>query len=472
MSSEIRVRFAPSPTGALHIGGVRTALFNYLFAKKNDGKFFLRIEDTDLSRTQEGAEEHIKNSLEWLGLSWEKQVIRQSDQRDLYLHHAKQLIDQKKAYYAFDTPEDLSRLRDELQEQKSAHQHYNALVRVRMRNSLTLPEEEVKDLLEKGVPRVIRFKIDPRHSYAFDDLLRKKIKGHGSALEDKILIKSDGMPTYHFAHVVDDHKLGISHVIRGEEWLPSTPLHGLIYKALEWDLPSWVHLPLILDPHGRGKLSKRNLNANDELPLYLQEWQGIKGFKELGFLPEAVINFLGSLGYRPGPSEEEFFSLTDLEKAFSLSGLAKTSVKYDFAKALWFNEHYIQSCSPDKLLALLQVLIRSRPSKDKVLDPKLQKLLQDENKTRKICELMQKRVHRLPLILENFPLLRTLSEEEKTKYTADIKSLLHNQIPPTWKKQEKAKRMRELRRVLTGQEQGPDLKGLLQCWGESQIFTS
>lgn len=353
----VRVRFAPSPTGALHIGGVRTALFNYLLAKKLGGTFVLRIEDTDQSRFVPGAEDYIKAALEWCGIVAEESPwvggkfapYRQSERKEIYMQYAQQLLDAGHAYYAFDTSEELDEMRERLKETKSVHQQYNVVTRMSMKNSITLPEEEVKSRLENGDPYVIRLKVPMKDEIRVNDIIRGWVKVHSSTLDDKILMKSDGMPTYHLANVVDDHLMEITHVIRGEEWLPSAPTHVLLYKFLGWEdsMPQFAHLPLILKPDGNGKLSKR---AADQagFPIFPLSWKDpesgeiSKGFKEEGYLPNALVNFLAFLGWNPG-TEQEIFSMDQLVDAFSLEKVNKAGTKFDVDKIKWYNQQYVKA---------------------------------------------------------------------------------------------------------------------------------
>lgn len=356
----VRVRFAPSPTGGLHIGGVRTALFNYLFAKKNNGTFILRIEDTDQSRFVEGAEKYILDSLEWCGISPEESVLkdggygpyRQSERKEIYKQYAMQLIDQGHAYYAFDTPEELDEMRERLKAGGMTNPQYDSSVRMTMNNSLTLSADAVKAKLEANEPYVIRIKIPAKEDIRFHDMIRGWVLVHGSTLDDKVLMKSDGMPTYHLANVVDDYLMKISHVIRGEEWLPSTPLHVLLYKYLGWEtnMPQFAHLPLILKPDGNGKLSKRAA-AKAGFPIFPLSWEMPdgeipKGFKEEGFLPEAMVNFLALLGWNPG-TEQEIFSLEELAEIFTIDRVNKSGTRFDIEKAKWFNQQYLKNYQPD-----------------------------------------------------------------------------------------------------------------------------
>lgn len=364
MSKEIRVRFAPSPTGPLHIGGVRTALYNYLFARKTKGKFILRIEDTDQGRFVPGAEAYIRESLEWLGIApdespWnpgELGPYRQSERKSSYMQYALDLVESGKAYYAFDTAAELEAMRERLSAARVVQPQYNSITRTQMKNSLTLPPEEVKRRLDSGEPYVIRIKIPQEEDVRLKDLIRDWVLVHSASLDDKVLMKSDGMPTYHLANVVDDHLMGITHVIRGEEWLPSAPLHVLLYRYLGWEdsMPQFAHLPLLLKPDGNGKLSKRD---GDRLgfPVFPLDWidpsneESIAGFREQGYFPEALLNFLAFLGWNPG-DERELFSKEELVEAFSLERITKAGARFDIAKATWYNEHYLRSKNDEDLL--------------------------------------------------------------------------------------------------------------------------
>ena len=358
MSRPVRVRFAPSPTGPLHIGGVRTALFNYLFAKKYNGVFYLRIEDTDKNRFVPGAEEYIIEALEWLGISPSETVgknekfgpYRQSERKELYKQYANQLINSGWAYYAFDTPENLELHRKQHEEQGKTF-IYNWHNREKLDTSLILSKEETEKRIASGSAYVIRFKTPVNETLELHDIIRGTISFETNLLDDKVLFKSDGMPTYHLANIVDDHLMETSHVIRGEEWLPSMPLHCLLYKAFGWEAPEFAHLPLILKPIGNGKLSKRD---GDKLgfPVFPLEWkseEGVSsGYRENGFFPEAVINFLALLGWNDG-TDQELFSLEELAAKFDLNRVHKAGAKFDPDKNKWFNHQYLQKQSDEKL---------------------------------------------------------------------------------------------------------------------------
>ena len=362
MERKVRVRFAPSPTGPLHIGGVRTALFNYLFARKNGGEMILRIEDTDSTRFVPGAEDYINEALTWLGIKIDEGVreggnygpYRQSERRDIYRKYVKQLLDADKAYIAFDTPAELEAKRAEI-----PNFQYDASTRASMRNSLTMSADEVKALIDAGEKYVVRFKIEPNHDVVVNDLLRGKVTINSSILDDKVLYKSaDDLPTYHLANIVDDHLMLVTHVIRGEEWLPSAPLHVLLYEAFGWadTMPEFVHLPLLLKPVGNGKLSKRD---GDKLgfPVFPLEWHDpasgavSKGYREEGYLPEAVVNFLALLGWNPG-NDQEIMSMDELISLFSFEHCSRNGAKFDFEKGKWFNHKYLSE-KPDAELAAL-----------------------------------------------------------------------------------------------------------------------
>ena len=359
---KVRVRFAPSPTGPLHIGGVRTALYNYLFARPHGGELVLRIEDTDSSRFVEGAEEYIVESFRWLGITFDEGVgiggdhgpYRQSERREIYKRYVRQLLDAGRAYYAFDTPEELTQKREEVQ-----NFQYDATTRGQMRNSLTLPAEEVKALIDGGAQYVVRFKIEPDEEVHVNDLIRGDVVINSSILDDKVLYKSaDELPTYHMANIVDDHLMEITHVIRGEEWLPSAPLHVLLYEAFGWQdtMPRFAHLPLLLKPDGKGKLSKRD---GDRLgfPVFPLDWKDetgavtAKGYREQGYFPEAVVNFLALLGWNPG-GEQELFTLDELVPLFDITKCSKAGAKFAYEKGIWFNHEYILRKSAEEIAAL------------------------------------------------------------------------------------------------------------------------
>ena len=363
----VRVRFAPSPTGPLHIGGVRTALFNYLFARQHGGDFVFRIEDTDSHRFVPGAEEYIIESFKWLGIKFDEGVsfggdhgpYRQSERLDIYKKYVDQLLADGKAYYAFDTPEELDAKRAEIQ-----NFQYDARTRMQMRNSLSLPEAEWRQMIADGEQYVVRFLITPGIEVHVNDMIRGDVVIKSDILDDKVLYKSaDELPTYHLANIVDDHLMEISHVIRGEEWLPSAPLHVLLYRAFGWEdtMPRFAHLPLLLKPEGKGKLSKRD---GDRLgfPVFPLEWHDPKtgevssGYRESGYFPEAVVNFLALLGWNPG-TEQELFSLEELVEAFDISKCSKSGAKFDYQKGIWFNHEYILRKSNEEIADLFAPIV-------------------------------------------------------------------------------------------------------------------
>ena len=367
MDRKVRVRFAPSPTGPLHIGGVRTALFNYLFARQHGGEFVFRIEDTDSNRFVPGAEEYILESFRWLGITFDEGVsfggdrgpYRQSERRSIYKKYVDQLIADGKAYIAFDTPQELEAARN-----ATPNFQYDARTRLQMRNSLTLGKDEVEQLMAEGQQYVVRFRIEPGEEILVNDLIRGEVRVKSDILDDKVLYKSaDELPTYHLANIVDDHLMEITHVIRGEEWLPSAPLHVLLYRAFGWEntMPQFAHLPLLLKPEGKGKLSKRD---GDRLgfPVFPLEWHDpnsgevSSGYRESGYFPEAVINFLALLGWNPG-TEQELFSLEELVQSFDISRCSKAGAKFDYKKGIWFNHEYLLRKSPEEVAQLFAPIV-------------------------------------------------------------------------------------------------------------------
>jgi glutamyl-tRNA synthetase len=400
MERPVRVRFAPSPTGPLHIGGIRTALYNYLFAKQKQGTFILRIEDTDQDRLVPGAEQYIVDSLAWIGIEPDEGPsqggslgpYRQSNRKATYQAYAQRLVDTGKAYYAFDTPQDLEAMRQRLQAAKVAAPQYNAISRQWMKNSLTLPAEEVAARLHAGEPYVIRCKLPPKETIRFYDQVRGWVKVETDTLDDKVLLKSDGMATYHLANIVDDYLMQITHVIRGEEWLPSAPLHVLLYQYFGWQdvMPQFVHLPLLLKPIGQGKLSKRDADEQG-FPIFPIAWNDpathtyTAGFLEKGYLPEALCNFLALLGWSP-KGNQEIFSLTELIHAFSLERIGKSGVKFDIQKANWFNHHYL-TAQPSQVWTdyLIKVLTE-------------QHISYNPTQVEKVCELIKERA----IVLNDF----------------------------------------------------------------------
>lgn len=361
MQKKVRVRFAPSPTGGLHLGGVRTVLYNYLFAKQHGGDFILRIEDTDQSRYVPGAEEYIYHTLAWCGLQPDESPkhggafapYRQSERKESYRRHAEQLVQQGQAYYAFDTPEELDAMRIELRTDENPNPQYDGIIRMQMRNSLTLSQAEVDHFLAQGTPYVIRIKMTEGETVSFTDMIRGEVSFDTSVIDDKVLLKGDGMPTYHLAVVVDDFAMQITHAFRGEEWLPSAPVHVLVWRYLfgEDAMPQWAHLPLILGPNG--KLSKRD-GAKYGFPVFAMNWNDpnsgelTEGFKERGFLPEAFVNMLALLGWNDG-TEQELFTIEELIKNFSIDKVHKGGAKFDFEKAKWFNHEWIKRADAERL---------------------------------------------------------------------------------------------------------------------------
>ncbi len=492
---EVRVRFAPSPTGPLHIGGVRTALFNYLFAKKHGGKFILRIEDTDQKRFVPGTEEYIIESLKWLSLEYDEgpdkggdyAPYRQSERKDIYQKYVLELIDKGWAYYAFDTPEELENFRKQLQDEGSSVQWYNYLTRDRMKNSFTLPESEVKKLIDSGVPYVIRFKIPEDAEIEVYDTIRGKIKVHSSTLDDKVLFKSDGLPTYHLANVVDDHLMKISHVIRGEEWLPSLPLHFLLYEAFGWEKPQFAHLPLILKPTGKGKLSKRD-GEKMGFPVYPLDWKDpktgeiSKGYREWGYLPEAVINMLALLGWNPG-DDREIFTLDELINEFSLERVQKSGAKFDPEKAKWFNQQHLKRVPTDKIYEYLKT--------------ELNKLGFDveEQKLKKIIELVRERAvfmkdfvdltiyfFKAPENYDEKSLKKNWKKDtpeiitELRKFLSDVEPFESQTIEEEFKKWIETKNwgfgkvLNPLRILLVGENKGPHIFDVLELLGREEVL--
>jgi len=420
---KVRTRFAPSPTGPLHIGGVRTALYCYLFAKKNNGDFILRIEDTDQGRYVEGAEEYILEALKWTGISAnEGQGIggdfgpyKQSERKHLYKQYADQLIAKGDAYYAFDTSEELTKWREE-----NPNQKYDNANRLKLNNSFTLSEKEVQEKINNGDAYVIRYKMPVGEEVAFEDKIRESVSFKTDELDDKVLFKSDGMPTYHLANVVDDHLMEITHVIRGEEWLPSTPLHVLLYKSFEWEKPIFAHLPLILNPNGKGKLSKRN-GDKFGFPVFPIDWNNeeknetFMGFRELGFLPEGFLNMLVFLGWNPG-TEQEIFTKEELIEAFSLEKVSKSGASFNFDKTKWFNQQYIKNKTGKELVALTKKMFEEKGHKA------------EDDYLATVCDLIKERV----TFLKDFP-------EMGYYFFEDIRQYDEKMLKKKWKPENKEK---------------------------------
>jgi glutamyl-tRNA synthetase len=498
MNSNIRVRFAPSPTGALHIGGVRTALYNYLFAKQLGGTFILRIEDTDQNRYVAGAEEYITEALEWLGLKPDESPVvggeyapyRQSDRKEMYKKYALQLLESGNAYYAFDTSEELDQMRKRLEEAKANNTAYNAISRMQMKNSFTLSAEEVKERIAQNDPNmVIRFKMPLKEEVRFEDLVQGWQKFHSAVLDDKVLLKADGMPTYHLANVVDDYLMKITHVIRGKEWLPSTPLHVLLYQSLGWAevMPQFVHLPLMLNPDGKGKLSKRK-GKEYGFPVFPLTWndpetsENITGFREEGYLPEALLNFLALIGWNLGTTQE-IFSLEELISVFSFDKVQKAESKFDIAKAKWFNQQYLKGKTEGELMALFLKTLPENLSQD-----------MNAEKAQQIVFLMKERITFPSDIWKDAPYLFALPEQydEPTiqkKWKPDVVAVLtelkeafkdftsewttdkiHDFILPLVENKgaKLGQVMPVLRLALTGASGGPDLMGILAFLGKEE----
>ncbi|WP_034887172.1 glutamate--tRNA ligase [Gillisia sp. Hel_I_29] len=494
MSTKVRVRFAPSPTGPLHIGGVRTALYNYLFAKKHNGDFILRIEDTDQNRFVEGAEQYIIDSLNWCGIPYDEGPgkegsfgpYRQSERADLYKDYAKKLIESGNAYYAFDTPEALDAQRKEHEEQGKTF-IYNWHNRLKLDNSLALNKEEVQNKLDANLPYVVRFKSPEAETLPLTDEIRGNMEIDTSILDDKVLFKSDGLPTYHLANIVDDHLMEITHVIRGEEWLPSLALHVLLYRALGWNAPKFAHLPLILKPQGKGKLSKRD---GDKMgfPVFPLEWKDPKtgeissGYREENYLPEAMVNMLSFLGWNPG-TEQEFFNLPELVSAFELSRVHKSGAKFDPEKTKWFQQHYLQLQDDATLAAQFQEILEAKGVKS------------EEDFTIKIVSLLKERavfVDDLWELSNYFFIAPTLLDPKASKkaWKEDTNDILENLIaivssvqPYTTENLQTeikewitsneigfGKVMQPLRLALVGSLQGPDVFEIAYLLGREETI--
>ncbi|MBK7108099.1 MAG: glutamate--tRNA ligase [Chitinophagales bacterium] len=423
---KVRLRYAPSPTGPQHIGGIRTALFNYLFVKKNNGTLILRSEDTDQSRFVPGAEDYIINSCKWAGITFDEGIhiggpfapYRQSERKHLYLQYAQQLIESGNAYYAFDTQEELEDMRKRMTDQGNPSPAYDHITRQYMKNSLTLSHDEVKERLANNTPYVIRISMPRNEEIKFNDLIRGWVVFNSNQLDDKVLFKSDGMPTYHLANVVDDYLMQITHVVRGEEWLPSAPTHVILYRYLGWEeaMPLFAHLPLVLKPEGNGKLSKRD---GDRLgfPIYTLDWENpltgekISGLAERGFLPEAYMNFLAMLGWHPG-GDQEVFSPEELIEAFTIERVGKSGARFDPEKAKWINQQHIKMRSGEALATLLQ----------STLD--LHEIKADKNYVAAVCELMKERAVFIPDLYE-----------QGIYFFKDVESYDETIIRKKWKKE-------------------------------------
>lgn len=489
--SEIRVRFAPSPTGYLHIGGVRTALYNYLFAKKNNGKFILRIEDTDQNRFVKGAEEYINEALKWCGLEPDESPekggpfapYKQSQRKDIYKQYIADLLKTDYAYIAFDTPEELEKLRTDYEAQGKVFS-YNFEIRNNLNNSLNLSNEIVQQKINSGVPYVIRFKIPPHRTLVLSDIIRGNFSIDTSTLDDKVLVKTDGMPTYHLANIVDDHTMEITHVIRGEEWLPSLALHVLLYEAFGWNAPKFAHLPLILKPEGKGKLSKRDGDKSG-FPVFPLAWTNEKdgtssiGYREEGYLPEAFINMLALLGWSP-TNDKEILSMKELVQEFDLEKVHKSGARFNPEKAKWFNHEYIVQSNASMLLPHFQKIL-----KEKGIEPY-------NTKDLRIIELLKERVNFIQEIwkIGSFFWIAPSSYEEKNykkvikgETTTILSQLytglqsvsfsereLHDYIHDYVEKSGLGfgKVMQPLRLALVGELKGPDIPIIMEILGKKE----
>jgi len=494
MESTVRVRFAPSPTGPLHIGGVRTALYNFLFAKKNKGKLILRIEDTDQKRLVAGAEEYIIRSLEWAGITFDEgdhtggphEPYKQSKRGHLYRKYIDMLIEKGHAYYAFDTAEELEKARAAYQDENKNFQ-YDTASRMSLKNSLSLPPEKTRTLIESGAPYVVRVLIPANEEVIVNDLIRGEVRVNTSQLDDKVLFKSDGLPTYHLANVVDDHLMQITHVIRGEEWLPSAPLHVLLYKFLGCSdtMPQFAHLPLILKPEGNGKLSKRDGDKHG-FPVFPMAWtepasgETSSGYKESGYFPEAFVNMLALLGWNPG-TEQEIFSLDELAAQFSLERVNKSGAKFDPDKTKWFNQQYLRKKDTAELAVLLMKLLKSKD------------INITEEKALKVCELYKERVvfvhdlaqessflYERPLVI-NEDVARKKCKPNAPDVLTALMSLLQScenwegstlhQIAHDWMTEKQlpaGQVMMPLRLVLAGELKGPEVFDILAVLGKDE----
>ena len=492
--SKVRVRFAPSPTGPLHLGGVRTALYDYLFAKKHGGDFVLRIEDTDTARYVEGAEQYIMEALDWCGITPDESPFhggpygpyRQSERREVYDRYTAQILSTDYAYIAFDTPEELDQIRAEY-EAKGEVFSYNSFTRNQLKNSLTLSEEEVKKLLDEKAPYVVRFKMPIDRILNLEDTIRGKFSVNTNTLDDKVLVKNDGMPTYHFANIIDDHEMKITHVIRGEEWLPSMPLHVLLYEAFGWQAPEFAHLSLILKPEGKGKLSKRD-GAKFGFPVFPLNFfdqatnETYPGYREEGYLPEAFINFLALLGWSPS-DDKEILSLEEMAQEFDLHKVHKAGARFSKEKAEWFNHQYLQKKTNEEVLVLFKELPESKNlnlSEDKLL--KIIGLMKERSTFVKDILLQGKFFFEAPSSFDEKALKKAWGEEtpailielaEKlgtVEFKAEIlKDILHSFV------EEKGvgfgKVMMPLRLALVGELKGPDVPDLIEILGKEEVLT-
>jgi glutamyl-tRNA synthetase len=498
IEKRVRVRFAPSPTGPLHIGGVRTALYNYLFAKKNGGDFLLRIEDTDQGRFVPGAEEYIIESLKWAGITPNEGIgfgdgphapYKQSERREIYKKYADQLVNEGKAYYAFDTPEELEQLRRHLEETKASNTSYSYHVRGRMKNSLTLSDSEVKKHFSFGDPYVVRIKMPENEIIKADDIIRGHIEVNTATLDDKVLFKSDGLPTYHLANIIDDYSMQITHVIRGEEWLPSLPLHVLLYRYLGWEsiMPQFAHLPLLLKPDGKGKLSKRD---GDKLgfPVFPLDWtdpftgEKSSGYREAGYTKEAFINILAFLGWNPG-TEQELFTLSELTHAFELDHVHKAGARFDFEKAKWFNHQYLVKKSNIELASDFKPILTEKG------------ITATDDKIATICGLIKDRVNFVKEIWEQASFFFVAPdsydpEAVKKRWKPETSGILSAAIPVIESiKPFTAQNIHEIlqkyveenqlnmggvmvpiRLAMVGATKGPDLQSIMELLGKDEVI--
>ncbi len=500
-NKRVRLRFAPSPTGGLHMGGVRTALFSYLFAKKHNGDFILRIEDTDQTRYVKGAEEYIIESLKWCGIEPNEGVgfgdgkfapYRQSERKELgiYAKYAQQLIDTGHAYYAFDTSEELDAMRKRLEAAKVVAPQYNSVSRQNMRNSLTLSEDEVKKLMDAGTPYVVRLKVPRNEEIRFHDIIRGWVVVNSTQVDDKVLLKSDGMPTYHLAHIVDDIEMEISHAVRGEEWLPSAPSHVLIYRylGLEDKMPLLAHLPLILKPDGNGKLSKRDKSG---IPMFPLNWfdertnESYVGYRESGFFPEAFINMLGMLGWNPG-TPQEIFSLEELIQAFSFERVNKSGAKFDPEKTKWFNQQYLRKKSDAELAELFKPMLEEK------LINNNQSTIINQQYIEGVCKLVKEKAHFVnefwaggsyffiaPTTYDEKVIAKKWNENSKTIFLKLIEEFnsqttfdattIHNAIVETETKMAAKVDLQLLRVLVSGAAGGPAIHDMIALIGKQEI---
>ena len=489
--SKVRVRFAPSPTGPLHLGGVRTALYDYLFAKNQGGDFVLRIEDTDTARYVEGAEEYIMQSLEWCGIIPDESPkhggnygpYRQSERRDIYDKYTEEILKTDYAYIAFDTPEELEKVRSEY-EAKGEVFSYNHLTRNHLRNSVSLSKEEVQALLEAKVPYVVRFKMPIDRTINLEDIIRGKSSVNTNTLDDKVLVKNDGMPTYHFANIIDDHEMEITHVIRGEEWLPSMPLHVLLYEAMGWKAPEFAHLSLILKPEGKGKLSKRD-GAKFGFPVFPMNFydeatgETYKGYKEEGYLPEAFVNFLALLGWSPS-DDKEILTLEEMASEFDLHKVHKAGARFSKEKAEWFNHQYLQKKSDEEVLAIFKNLDESKNinlSDEKLL--KIISLMKERATFVKDIYSQGKFFFEAPTSYDEKAAKKAWNDETASIMTELTEKLINTEFNADVLKEEIhhfveekglgfGKVMMPLRLSLVGELKGPDVPDLLEILGKQE----